>query len=328
MIPSAPDATSLRILVTGANGFVGRALCRALAADQSVYAVDNLRVGPLRFHPDEMCHLSFHRVDIRDPEQVRAVLEEVRPEAIVHLAAIHFIPDCERDPALAVSTNVTGTVNLLAQCRPGCRFVFASSAAVYRPGPDPLTEDGSPVGSVDVYGLSKAQGEQYLRYLARARGFPAVVVRLFNVVGPGETNPHVVPQILAQIRAGRAEITVGNITPRRDFIHVADAATGFVATTLLGEVAPGDVVTVNLGTGRAHSVSDVIDHLAEISGRTVTVHVDPSRVRAFDTPVLRADVSRIRAAFGWTPRFDLRTALRDTWEEPDLADSLRDRLGA
>ena len=171
---------------------------------------------------------------------------------------------------------------------------------------------------MEVYGLTKAHGEQYVHYLAGTRGFPAVVVRLFNVVGPGETNPHVVPQIIAQLRAARTRLRLGSTTPRRDFIHVTDAASGFVATALRGNVRPREVVTVNLGTGITHSVAEVVDLLADVTSRTITVESEPARLRRYDNPFVAADVSKMRAAFGWTARFDLPTALRETWRDPDL----------
>jgi len=312
----------MKILVTGANGFVGRTLCRALYSEQAVYAIDNLRFGALRFHPSEMSRFTFIHVDIREPQQVRAVIDETRPDAIIHLAAIHFIPECENDPELAISTNVMGTVALLAHCPSNCRFVFASSAAVYRPDQQPLVEDRSPLGPIDVYGLTKAHSEQYVHYLSRKRGFPAVIVRLFNVVGPGETNPHVMPTIITQLKSGRTTLKLGSITPRRDFIHVTDTASGFVATTLHGDVPSREAVTVNLGTGVAHSIAQVIDLLAEISSQRITVELDESRLRSVDNPLVVADISKMRSTFGWTPRYDLRAALQGTWQDPDLPDYL------
>jgi UDP-glucose 4-epimerase len=100
--------SSMRILVTGANGFVGRTPCRALYSSHTVYGVDNLRFGALRFTPEEASRFVFRQADIREAGQVRAVLQEARPDAIIHLAAIHFIPECERDPELAISTNDDG----------------------------------------------------------------------------------------------------------------------------------------------------------------------------------------------------------------------------
>src|SRR5690606_36433472 len=156
--------------------------------------------------------------------EIAALAQDFTPDAIIHLAAVHYIPECEQSPDLAVRTNVTGTVNTLLAAPPGCRFVYASSGAVYRPDPHPHSEAAAAVAPTDIYGFTKLHGEQYVRYLAHRREFAAVIVRLFNVVGPGETNPHLLPEILAQLKAGRSTVRLGNLSPRRDYIHVEDAA--------------------------------------------------------------------------------------------------------
>lgn len=318
----------MRILLTGGAGFVGRVLVRMLRDEHTVHVLDNLRAGRDRFAAGEEGSFVLHEADIRDPAAVERIVDEARPDVIVHLAAIHFIPECESRPGLAADTNVHGTVNLLAACPLGCRFVFASSGAVYRPDSEPLREDESPVGPGDVYGLTKAQGEAYVRYLAARRGFPAVVARLFNVVGPGDTNPHILPEIVAQLKSGRTRLQLGNLTSRRDFVHVADAAAGFAALATAGEVAAGESVTVNLGTGTAWSVGEIIAELGGIAGLEIETERDASRLRAVDHPVLVCDNTRIRRRFGWRPTRDLRSALRDTWRDPDLPHALLTRYVA
>ena len=125
---------------------------------------------------------------------------------------------------MRVETNVHGTVNLLCAAPPGTRFVFASSGAVYKPDDKPHVEDDATLGPSDVYGYTKLHGEHYVKYFAAQRVSRAVVVRLFNVVGPGETNPHLLPEIIAQLKAGRTTLRLGNMSPKRDYIHVRDAA--------------------------------------------------------------------------------------------------------
>ena len=196
----------MRILVTGGNGYVGRALCRHLIEDHDVCVVDNLRYGNKRFSAEELARMRWEEVDIRHLSQLQSVIEHFQPQAIVHLAAIHFIPECDANPELAVSTNVLGTSNIAAACPKDCRLVFASTAAVYRPDLAAHDEQHSVIEPVDLYGWTKLQGEHYVRYFAKLRQYSACIVRLFNVVGPGETNPHVLPEIIAQLKANRVPL--------------------------------------------------------------------------------------------------------------------------
>jgi len=312
----------MRILITGGNGYVGRELCRLLYDDHEVCVVDSLRYGQNRFCKADLAKISLVVADITRQAEIEAAIREFQPEAVIHLAAIHYIPECERDPGLTVATNVAGTVNVLMSIPEGCRFVFASSGAVYKPDTRPHAENAAAVEPTDIYGFSKLQGEQYVRYLALARNIPAVIVRLFNVVGPGETNPHLLPEIVAQLKAGRTSISLGNIWPKRDYIHVKDAARGFAAAASADAVQPGDVITVNLGTSKLYSVADIITKLKDVSGCNFTFQEDKARVRAVDRPVLAADISLIQKSFGWHAVHTIDDALSDLWREPDLAESL------
>lgn len=316
---------AMRILVSGGNGFVGREVVRRLLGAHEVCVVDALRSGRVRFEAEESARLRFERADICDATEMERVVGSFAPEAIIHLAAIHYIPECENDPALAARTNISGTVNLLAATPRGCKFVFASSGAVYKPDTEPHAEATAVVEPSDIYGITKLQGEHYVAHLARARDLPAVVVRLFNVVGPGETNPHLLPEIVAQLKAGRREIRLGNIWPKRDYIHVEDAASGFVAATLDSSVGPGETLTVNLGTARSYSVASVVRKLRRISGTPFGLARDGSRVRAVDRPVLTADTTRIRTLLGWQATRSIDDALADLWRDPDLSEALTAR---
>lgn len=312
----------MKIMITGGNGYVGRELCRQLYDRHEVCVIDSLRYGANRFSAEERGRVSFLVADVRDAATIATAAREFGPDVMVHLAAIHYIPECEGNPALAVSTNVAGTVNAILACPSGCRFVFASSGAVYKPDQRPHSESDAPVEPTDIYGFSKLQGEQYVRYLAQARGLPAVIIRLFNVVGPGETNPHLLPEMIAQLKAGRTGISIGNLSSKRDYIHVKDAASGFAAAALDGTVAQREVVTVNLGTSRTYSVRDIARKLRRISGCPFTLQQDRLRLRAVDRPVLAADVLRIQTMFGWRPKRTIDDALADLWRDPDLADNL------
>jgi UDP-glucose 4-epimerase len=314
-----------RILVTGGNGYVGRYLAGMLCKESELCIMDVLRHGPWRVDTHGQARLV--QADIRDHAAVAEVMAEFRPEVTVHLAAIHYIPECEAEPALAVSTNVTGTMNLLDTAPRGSRFVFASSGAVYRPASQPHCEASSAVEPTDIYGLTKLHGEQYVAAAAARRGLEGVILRLFNVAGPGETNPHLLPELVAQLRAGRRAIELGNLSPRRDYIDVRDAAAGFAAAALGGAVGRGETCIANLGTSRTHSVEEVVAKLRRISGVPFDVVQTSERMRLVDRPSLAADISRMRTMFGWQPRFNLDESLAALWSDPDLPARLVERYG-
>ena len=308
----------MKILVTGGNGYVGRELCRLLCAEHDVKIIDNFRYGENRFQVTERDNYHFFSTDIRNLDELKTTISSIEPDVIIHLAAIHFIPECENEPGMALSTNVMGTLNLVSLCPANCRFVFASSGAVYAPDAYPHHEQTSLVKPTDVYGLTKLQGEDYVRYFAIKHNFPAVIVRLFNVVGPGETNPHVLPEIFAQLKAGHRQLKLGNIEAQRDYINVRDAAAGFKAVALNREMQPGEVITVNLGTQQTYSVRDLLQRLQKVSTVNFDVSVDPQRLRKSDRPFLAADNVAIKQLFHWSPKFSIDSTLADMWTEPDL----------
>ena len=315
----------MRFLVTGGNGYVGRALCRQLSGKHEVTVLDSLRYGPWRIDPQVAARLDLQTGDIRDPAFVSDLIRRVSPDVVVHLAAIHFIPECEQNPPLAISTNVDGTLNLLVNCPSGTRFVMASSGAVYLPSERAHDEEDSAIGPTDIYGMTKLHSEHYARYLAAQRDLEVVIVRLFNVVGPGETNPHVLPEIVAQLKGGCEVLSLGNTTPKRDFIHVEDAAAGFAAVSTNGDLKSGMAEVVNLGTGEQYSVDELLEMLAEIAGLDFQISQDRARLRKSDRPFLCADISRILRLFGWSPRRTLADAVRDIWAEPDIPEALFER---
>ena len=312
----------MRILVTGGNGYVGREVTRLVYDRHEVCVADNVRYGRIRFSEPELTRLRFARVDITSPAAITELMAVFHPDAIVHLAAIHYIPECEADPVATLQTNVLGTMNLLRAAPAGCRFVYASSGAVYKPDLQPHAEATATVEPTDIYGISKLQGEQYVRHFAQTRGLAAIVVRLFNVIGPGETNPHLLPELVAQLKAGRKTICLGNTWPKRDYIHVNDAARGFVATALNREVASGEAITVNLGTSHQYSVEEIIGKLRMIADIDFALEHDQQRARAVDRPFLSADNTQIRKLFGWEPEHTIDDAIADLWRAPDLTEAL------
>jgi UDP-glucose 4-epimerase len=295
------------VLVTGGAGFVGSHLCDRLhERGWRVSVLDDLSRGKREWVP---AGVVIHEVDVRDRDGVHAVFAETRPDAVAHLAALHFIPAVDEAPELAQSINVDGTRNVLdaARAYPPTRLVFASTAAVYANIPEPLTEELEPA-PIDVYGRTKLAGEELVEAFAAETSVDCVSARLFNVMGPRETNPHVLPEIVEQLRGGATTLELGNLDPQRDFVDARDVAE---ALTLLLEHREPGVATYNVGSGRSTSVADIVRTCGEILGREIPIEQAPERMRAVERQVLVADVTRIASAVGWQPRRSLRETLAE-----------------
>ena len=318
MTAREPPPTGLRVLVTGAAGFIGhRTIPTLLESGCNVVAVDDLSGGfPWR--------LPLHRgltcveLDLRDTASVSRLCSSVDPDAVLHLAARHFIPYCQADPEQTVASNVGVICNLLAAFSNGRsrRIVFASSAAAYAPSQGPSRES-DPLSPLDVYGETKRAGERlFLRYARHGTTSHSVrIARLFNVFGPGDGNPHLVPEILAQAQQSDT-LNIGNTTPRRDYVFIDDVAHVLCHLVLAGSAPP----VLNVGTGIARSVSEAVTELSALTGRKFAVVSHPSRRRAVDRQLLYADISLLRATF---PALTL-TPFRDGMRQLLAAEGLLD----
>jgi UDP-glucose 4-epimerase len=190
------------------------------------------------------------------------------------------------------------------------RIWFASTGDVYVPNERPHHEINSPTGPFNIYGLSKLMGEQLVALESRIRPHARFVVgRLFNLYGPRETNPHILPEIIGQIRDNpTAPLRLGSLWPRRDLVPVGDAARAVIATL---DTAPTGITTVNVATGVAVSMQEVLDLIGELRGRPLAIETDPAKMRPVERGHLQADVTKLRAMIGWTPHADIRRALAD-----------------
>ena len=299
----------MTVLVTGAAGFIGSALCRQLQSEgHEVIGYDNLSRGRAEYLSQDVRLIEG---DIRDAAKLKQTVAAARPAWVIHLAAMHFIPDCIARPRETRDVNVEGTRVVLEGCRDSSvqRVIFASSAAVYAPVERPCVEDATPLRPLEVYGESKLVAEQLVRGFYDEIRIPTSVLRFFNAIGRNETNPHVVPHIFESLQRSDV-IQLGNTAACRDYIDTRDVATAIAAVA--GAVEGFGVF--NVGTGVASSVDDIVAALERILGRPITIVQEPSRVRATDRSLLVADIANIRRATSWTPRLSLEDSLRDLVE--------------
>jgi UDP-glucose 4-epimerase len=236
------------------------------------------------------------------------VIADVAPSHLVHFAAIHYVPYCNNNPEEVFNTNVMGTRNVLesAATLDDLRQVtYASTAAVYPPSDD-LHREVDVVGPTDVYGRTKLVGEDLLAKYTSNASFRSVSLRLFNIYGEHETNPHVIPAILDQLTRDNPVVDLGNTSPKRDFIHVSDVV-GAVLTALSG--FGGSYRAYNVGTGVDHSVNELVMLIGDITDLSIEIRTDRERTRVSDRPRMRADCTRIADELGWRNDLDLGTGL-------------------
>jgi len=295
----------MRILVTGIGGFVGSRFARHLLERGDRVSGTYVDAAP------PLPGVDLHEANLLDRPALQRAVEAADPDAIVNLAGLSHIGDSwgEKMPDY-FWVNVVGSENVLTAAA-GRRVVIVSSADVYGTVPteeQPIPED-RPIAPHTPYALTKAAAER----LALNAG--AVIVRSFNLIGPGQSRNFSLPGWAAKLAAiQRCErepmLEVGNLSTWRDFVHVDDAAEAY---RLVAEKARSGTI-YNLASGQAVQMRDALDRLRRISGVTATVQEGVYPSRPYDIAYLSGDAGRLRA-LGWEPKRSFDDALSDLWQE-------------
>lgn len=304
-----------KVLVTGAAGFIGSHVVERLVADGAdVRAFCQYNSRSAAGWLDEIdCRNQINVVfgDVRDPTSIdRAV---AGCSTVLHLAALIAIPYSYEAPRSYVDTNVTGTLNVLESVRRHDvhRLVHTSTSEVYgTPAAVPITED-HPLRAQSPYSASKIAADKLVEAWALSYGVPAVVLRPFNTYGPRQSLRAVIPTVIAQLLSGAKTLRLGDLGPRRDFTFVTDTVDGFCRAAT-ADLPPGQVV--QLGTGHAVSIRELVHLALDVTGSSAEVVEDPDRVRPppSEVQILLSDPQRALELLGWRPTVDLVTGLRST----------------
>ena len=302
------NSSCQRVLVTGADGFIGSHLVEGLVRRgfnvRAFVVYNSFNTWGWLDHcaSDLKGQFEVFAGDIRDPH---GVMESMRGcDAVLHLAALIAIPYSYHSPATYIDTNVKGTLNVLQAARElGIRrIIHTSTSEVYGTARFvPITEEHPQLGQ-SPYSASKIAADQLAYSYYASFGLPVVIARPFNTYGPRQSARAVIPTIITQIAAGKKQIRLGAVSPTRDFNFVQDTASAFIAA-LDSDRGIGEVI--NFGSNFEISVGDTARLIAEVMDAKIEILTDEQRFRPEKSEVERlwADNSKARSLFGWEPKY-------------------------
>lgn len=312
-----------KILVTGADGFIGSHLTEELVRrgyDVRAFVLYNSfnSWGWLDRAPKEIKGaIDVFAGDIRDPYGVKIAMQGC--DIVLHLAALIAIPYSYHSPDTYVDTNIRGTLNVLQAARElGVRkIVHTSTSEVYGTAlAVPINED-HPLQGQSPYSATKIGADQLALSFYRSFDVPVAIIRPFNTYGPRQSARAVIPSIITQIAAGKRTLKLGSLHPTRDFNYVKDTVNGFVAIAD-SEAAVGEVI--NIGSNFEVSIGDTVRLIAEVMGVSIDVQTDDDRLRPEKSEVERlwADNGKAKRLLGWEPTYGglagFRRGLQETAE--------------
>jgi len=310
---------SLRVLITGATGFVGFHLIKLIdSPDYTIYGT----AFPEKVEKEEegKSRVNIFHLDIRSERDVFQAVKKSRPDWVIHLAAVSNVKHSWDKREETLETNLMGTFYFLEALRklaPQAKVLFVSSSDVYgvlTPKPEVLREE-DPLQAVNPYAFTKISGEILSRFYARIEKMEVVIARSFPHTGPGQSPAFVCSDWayqIARIEKGLAEpiIRIGNCKVKRDFTDVRDVTRAYVL--LLQKGKSGEVY--NVCSGQAVLLRDILDLLLSFSREKIRVEVDRQKLRKADIPLLVGSNQKIREGTSWQPKISLKQSLSDLLE--------------
>ena len=273
------------VLVTGGCGFIGSEVTTQLSQiGANVTVIDNFSSGK-RKYVEKFSNVKIQEGDLGDETTISSLVKE--KDYIINLAALPFIPDSFHYPKEFFDVNVNSTINLAliaSKQKSLKRLVHISSSEVYGSARYVPMDENHPTTPQSTYAVSKLAGERVVYTMSKEHQIPAVIIRPFNSFGPNITQPYIIPEIISQLLRDQTKLKLGNIQSSRDLTFVSDTANAIILA-LVTEGVIGE--TINVGSGRAFTVSELVENISSLMGiNDVTIDIDSSRFRPHDVDKL------------------------------------------
>lgn len=307
-----------KILVTGADGFIGSHLTEELVSQgydvrAFVYYNSFNTWGWIDTFPKEVQNgIEIFQGDIRDPNGVREAMRGC--DAVFHLAALIAIPFSYHSPDTYVDTNIKGTLNVLQAARElGIRVLVTSTSEVYGTAQYVPIDEKHPFQGQSPYSATKIGADRLAESFYRSFDLPVTIVRPFNTYGPRQSARAVIPTIITQLLAGKTEIKLGSLTPTRDFNYVKDTAQGFISIYESNKTVGEEI---NIATQKEISIGQLAEELIRQINPEARIICDEQRLRPEKSEVNRllGSNQKIMQLTDWKPRYTFEQGLAETIE--------------
>jgi GDP-4-dehydro-6-deoxy-D-mannose reductase len=313
--------SAIRLLITGANGFVGRHVLTAARSIEGMHVQPTARIASI-----ETDGTSFAALDVENLDATRAVIRSYQPTHVLHLAGISTAVPGVGDACGIWHTNVTATIGLASAVQaeaPNCWLMFAGSGLVYgtTARTSSVLDETALMAPANAYAATKAAADLGLGAMATS-GLKTIRFRPFNHTGAGQTEGFAVPAFAAQIariEAGQAEpvMRVGDLSAERDFLDVADVVDAYLAAIQRSDKLTSGTV-LNLASGVPRRMQAVLDGLLALSRKTIRIEIDPARMRPGDIPRYVGNAAAAHRVLGWSPRRTFEATLADVLADQRL----------
>lgn len=297
----------MKVFITGAEGFVGRKLFIRLIehgfdASGSIF----------EFNENDDFYKNYKKnlfiADITNREEIKGLIDHIRPDIIVHLAAVTFVPHGDKDPQNVILTNIYGTQNLISAAGnlKNCHIIFASSSEVYgTPREGDLITEETMVKPNSIYAITKLTGE----YIIKSSGISSTVLRLFNHTGIGQNPNFVIPNFAKQIvdieRSGRSELLVGNLESYKDFLDIED-----IIDAYLSVIKRPSKDIYNICSGRTVKIANLVKLMTDYSIKPISILVDQERYRKGTGCIFNASNEKFRNFYDWQPKINISDTIK------------------